>query len=180
MSNNIIKTSEYDAIEPMARVAAATVLSQQLSFCFERKYLSNIEHSDTFKLRKMNTSEVGKKPQWLKIEQIGKPLKDSAEECFTAMQKILSSCFIPNQAQLLFLLNSIGGVSSLYIGIRPIGEEVTNDFSENLNNFICGIWPGLRCYEATETEIGYIQKKIAGEDKKKYRSIVSLTGIPSV
>lgn len=105
--NNI--PAEYKSFEPTAKILAANALAESLSFCFERKYLANITCSNQFQL-KVKPSVVGHlEPFWIKIEQIGCPLKDSAEECFTAIQKILNSCFLPNQAQLLFLVNSIGG-----------------------------------------------------------------------
>ena len=95
-------------------------------------------------------------------------LKDSAEECFTAIQKILNSCFLPNQAQLLFLVNSINGIASLYLGIRSFNNDIVNsDFSENLNNFIQGIWPGLQSHEVNQKELDFIEKKLSGQSGKK-------------
>ena len=177
--NNI--PSEYNSFEPTAKILAANALAESLSFCFERKYLANINSSNHFQL-KVKPSVVGHlEPYWIKIEQIGCPLKDSAEECFTAIQKILNSCFLPNQAQLLFLVNSINGIASLYLGIRSFNSDIVNsDFTDNLNNFIQGIWPGLQSHEVNQGELGLIEKKLTGQVNKKYRSIFSLTGIPSM
>ena len=150
--------SEYKSFEPNAKILAANALAESLSFCFERKYLANIISSDQFQL-KVKPSVIGHlEPYWIKIEQIGCPLKDSADECFTAIQKILTSCFLPYQAQLLFLVNSIGGVASLYLGIRSFNCEVVDtDFAENLNNFIQGIWPGLQSHEVNQRELDVIE-----------------------
>lgn len=172
--------TKYDSFEPTAKILAANALSQSLSYCFERKYLNAIDEGNLFQLRARNVIEGQNSPHWLKIEQVGRPLKDSAEECFTAIQKILSSCFLPKQAQLLFLVNSVDGVASLYLGIRLFGNNVNSDFAENLNNFIGGIWPGLQSHEVKRNELEEIEGKISGKDSRKYRSIFSLTGIPSM
>lgn len=172
---------ELRKIEPVAKILAANALSQSLSFCFERKYLEGIEYGDAFRL-KAKPSLVGlAAPYWIKIEQVGHPLKDSAEECFTAIQKILTSCFLPNQTQLLFLLNSEDGVASLYLGIRSFNDDVVNNsFSENLNSFIQGTWPGLQSREVSSSELEFVGRKIAGKSGDKYRSVYTLTGIPSM
>jgi len=168
--------------EPMAKVLAANAISQTLSFCLERKYLSGIadSRSGSFSLQPSKAAQGHKVPQWLKIEQVGRPLKDSAEECFTAIQKILAACFIPKQLQLIFLVNSIGGVASLYLGIRPMAPEIENGFADDLQNFIKGIWPGLQSRPVIDKDLKEINDKISGKSKDKYRSIVSLTGVPSM
>ena len=173
--------SEHNSFEPTAKIMAANALAESLSFCFERKYLANIDNSNLFELKMEPSVCKLREPYWIKIEQIGCPLKDCAEECFTAIQKILTSCFLPNKAQLLFLVNSINGIASLYLGIRPIKEDVVNfDFVENLNNFIQGLWPGLKSYEANQNELDLIKKKLTGQTDKKYRNFFALTGIPSM
>lgn len=91
-------------IEPAAKALAATALSQTLSFCMERKYLEGISLSSSanpFHLEAID-STLKDEAYWLRIKQVGKPLRDSAEDCFTAIQKILYSCFLPNTIQLLF------------------------------------------------------------------------------
>ena len=169
-------------LEPQAKVHAATAMSQSLSYCFERKYLADIAINKAFTLKAKNTCEGQLEPSWIKVEQVGRPLKDNgAEECFTAIQKILSSCFLPKQVSLIFLVNCEDGVSSLYLGIRPYRKNaLSNDFAENLQNFISGLWAGLQCREVSAVDLKDIEKKIAGTDKNKYRSVYALTGIPSM
>ena len=169
-------------LEPQAKVMAATAMSQSLSYCFERKYLTDLATNQAFALKTKNSYEGQLEPSWIKIEQIGRPLKDNgAEECFTAIQKILSSCFLPQQAGLIFLVNCENGVSSLYLGIRPYSvNALSNDFAENLQNFISGLWAGLQSKEVTAKDLKFIEQKIAGTDKNKYRSVYALTGIPSM
>ena len=95
--------TNLQALEPQARVLAATAVSQSLSFCMERKYLTDISVSENeaFELEAIPTT-LESSASWIEIQQIGKPLDKSAEACFTAMQKILYSCFLPKEMQLLF------------------------------------------------------------------------------
>lgn len=171
-------------LEPQAKLMAATAMSQSLSYCFERKYLTDIAVNSGFSLKPKTVIEGQLYPSWIKIEQVGRPLKDDgAEECFTAIQKILTSCFLPKQVQLLFLVNCDDGISSMYLGIRPYSKDKLNmDFISNLNNFIAGLWAGLQCHEVfDDEELQSISKKISGEAKNgKYRCVYSLTGIPSM
>ena len=183
MGNLELQQQELEAFEPKAKIMAANAMSQSLSFCFERKYLNNIgvDGNTAFKLKKQASIIGQNEPYWIKIDQIGRPLKDSAEECFTAIQKMLTSCFLPSQIQLLFLVNSIDGVASLFLGIRPLNRgAVTNAFPENLNNFIHGIWPGLQSKEVGYGDLEFVREKMSGKTKRKFRRVVSLTGIPSM
>ena len=92
--------------EVAAKVMAATSVSQSLSFCMERKYLNGIGNANLNSLFSLQEIETTTKNcvSWIEIVQVGKPLSDSAEDCFTAMQKILYSCFMPKETQLLFLI----------------------------------------------------------------------------
>ena len=90
--------------ESIAKVLAATSISQSLSFCMERKYLEKIDDANLnpyFTLKEVPTTSKND-VSWLEITQVGKPLEQSSENCFTAMQKILYSCFMPKETQLLF------------------------------------------------------------------------------
>lgn len=166
-------------IEPMMKVVAATALSNSLSFCLERKYLHNIGMGNLFTLEAVAPT-AGSYASWIKINQVGKPLDDSAESCFTAIQKILYSCFMPKETQLLFLVVGRNGVTSLYVGIRtPDKATPSKSLVRNLNEFIKGIWPGVNTeilnYE--DEEIQEIQQEMADADLD---NVYSLTGIPSM
>ena len=92
--------------ESAAKVLAATSISQSLSFCLERKYLEKIGNPDLnpcFLLKEVETTSKND-VSWLEITQVGKPIDQSSENCFSAMQKILYSCFMPKETQLLFLI----------------------------------------------------------------------------
>ena len=79
------------------KMYAATAMAQTLSFSMERKYLERIGDENYNPLFKLQEIEITGKADvsWIEISQIGKPVKDDAENCFTAIQKILYSCFLP-------------------------------------------------------------------------------------
>ena len=112
MANELI-TREHDA-----KMLAATALSESLSFCMERKYLEQVTNSDS--VFEIETSPVtsATSVSWVEIKQIGRPLEKSAESCFTAIQKILYSCFLPKEMQLIFLVTGNSVENKLYLGLR--------------------------------------------------------------
>lgn len=164
--------------EPTARLMAATALSKALGFYLERKYLSEISENEIFSLDATSFSAGDQSVSWLLIEQVGKPLKDSAEECFTAIQKILSSVFLPDKVQLLFLVNCECGICRLYLGIRALAQTA-NDFTDSLKNYIKGIWPGLNCKHVSTRDVKTISEKMTSGGRK-YRNFAAITGIPSM
>ena len=105
--------AEAERFEPTAKILAANGIAQSLSFLTERKYLEGIRDDSTpFSLvmpsEKLDSPTA---PYWIQITQVGKPLDKETENCFTAIQKILTACFIPRNVQLLFLVNNENGVS---------------------------------------------------------------------
>ena len=100
---------ELQALEPAAKALAATAVSQTLSFCMERKYLQDITSEDNqlFEVEPLPTTSITQ-ATWIEVQQVGRPLEKSAESCFTAIQKILFSCFLPKDIQLLFLVTGNG------------------------------------------------------------------------
>ena len=116
---------QLQRFEPLAKTLVATNMAQSSSFCMERKYLQGIDGTgltNPFHLHAMapvSDSTV----KWIAISQIGRPLDNSAENCFTAIQKILYSCFLPKQVQLLFLVIGHAGKNSMYIGLRCPGQS---------------------------------------------------------
>lgn len=175
MANNL------QSLEPAAKVMAATAMSEAFSFCMERKYLQNI--SDTTKSLfslDIAPSSIEGVASWIQIKQIGKPIDDSAESCFTAIQKILYSCFLPKELQLLFLVKGDGITNRLYLGLRAPGKAIpAKSTVKNLNEFIKGIWPGLQTEVVSDSEEGISTfKKDICSDKLEY--VYALTGIPSM
>lgn len=169
-------------IEPAAKAMAATALSQTLSFCMERKYLENITNpvaENPFKVEAVE-STLKEEASWIRIKQVGKPLHDSAEDCFTAIQKILYSCFLPKTTQLLFLVESNGKENSMYLGLRSTSDNIkAKTYVKSLNEFVKGAWPGLQTEIVSETEEGLsnLKKDIASDN---FGYTYALTGIPSM
>ena len=185
MDNNDLIISEKELLtipdenfNPALRLMAANNLAQALSFCTERKYLE-VGNSQVQYVAK-DVLQGTLPAHWIKLRQVGKPLSDSTEDCFTAMQKILSSCFLPRRTQLIFLLKCEDGVSSLYIGVRPLCKDaLPNDFDESLNSFIKGVWPGVDVENCDKKDKDFLQSNFEKESKYKYRSAFAVTGIPS-
>lgn len=174
--------TQLQAIEPTAKVLAATALSQSLSFCTERKYLERIgdkSSNDIFRIEAI-PGTLKEEATWIEIKQVGKPLDNSAESCFTAIQKILYSCFLPKETQLLFLITGNGIENKLYLGLRATGENVrSKSIVKYLNEFIKGAWPGLqtRIVQETDGSLSTFKKEVT-EDV--FENIYALTGIPSM
>lgn len=174
--------NQLQAVEPAAKVLAATALSQSLSFCTERKYLEKIGDksvNDIFSLEVIPCT-LKEEATWIEIRQIGKPLEESAESCFTAIQKILYSCFLPKETQLLFLIVGNGIENKLYLGLRATGENIrSKNIVRYLNEFIKGTWPGLQTSVISETDENLTQFKRNVSDEL-FENIYALTGIPSM
>lgn len=165
------------------KMYAATAMAQTLSFSMERKYLEGIGNSDLnpiFKLGEIKSTP--KSPvSWINITQVGKPLQDNAEFCFTAMQKILYSCFIPRATQLLFLITNDGISNKMYLGIRPMNNTIDKRFTKQLSEFMKGQWPGLRCEPLNDSSLkeltDYATKSFVNGQSD---NVFAITGIPSM
>ena len=176
-----MEEQQLQRFEPLAKTLAATNMAQSLSFCMERKYLHEIAGTgdNIFQLKAiapMSDSSV----KWIGISQVGRPLENSAENCFTAIQKILYSCFLPKQVQLLFLVIGHEGRNSMYVGLRcPGRSNPPKSLVKNMCNYMRGIWPGLKAdvIKDQDATLDYFTQNIGGE---KYENVFALTGIPSM
>lgn len=176
--NSIFTQQERENFDSKAKVLAANGIAQSMSYTFERKYLNGITaNSSPMHLELLSRRmDLPSAPYWIKLSQVGKPIANSAEKCFTAIQKILNACFLPNKIQLIFLVQGNNGIYEMYLGLRSLDrEEIDATFVDSLSNFIKGIWPGVKCkrikdkLDATKTVI-----------MKEYDSIDAITGIPSM
>ncbi len=177
--DNMLTQQGKENFEPMAKVLAANGIAQSLSFTFERKYLHEISaSSDPLYLElPARHNVVPSVPYWIKISQVGRPLDDSAEKCFTAIQKILTSCFLPNKTQVIFLVHGMGGKFEMFLGLRLRDKDVLNSsFVDSLNDFIKGVWPGMKCERIKPQQLDAIKEEI----NEKYDCIDAITGIPSM
>lgn len=167
-----------ERFEPMAKMLAANGIAQSLSFTMERKYLnriSSVSNPMCFELISKK-QDLPSAPYWIEISQIGKPVDNSAEKCFTAIQKILMASFLPAKTQLIFLVNGDNGVFKIYLGLRSLNkDDVSSSFVDSFSDFMKGIWPGLKC-KRIKGELEYIKKNIC----QKYDCIDFLSGIPSM
>ena len=165
------------------KMYAATAMAQTLSFSMERKYLERIgdeSYNPLYRMHEVNTTSKAN-VSWIEITQIGKPIKDDAGDCFTAIQKILYSCFMPQETQLLFLIVKNEGVNRMYLGIRPMGKNVNKNITRYLNDFIKGAWPGLQSRIIKEPDQEEALKQFSTNIKdEKWEYIYALTGIPSM
>jgi len=165
--------------EPAAKLMAATAVSQSFAFCMERKYLQNIEKGELFSLKAIPAA-IENDVAWIRITQVGKPLKEDAESCFTAIQKILYSCFLPKEMQLLFLVVGEHQESSLYLGLRNPGKgRPSKSIVKNLNEFILGVWPGLKTEIILDgcSTLDEVKNALSTE---QFENVYALTGIPSM
>ncbi len=173
-----LSETQIAKFEPMAKMMAANGIAQSLSFTSERKYLNCISDRTVpfyLEIPKNHRIDSPSDPYWIKITQVGKPLEDSAENCFTSIQKILTSCFIPHKVQLIFIVNNNNGIYNLYLGVRPLEKEtITPKFADSLSNFISGVWPGLKC----SRERGNLEN--IKTQLKSFDCVDAITGIPSM
>lgn len=169
--------------ESIAKVLAATSISQSLSFCMERKYLEKIDDANLnpyFSLTEVISTSKND-VSWLEITQVGKPLEESVENCFTAMQKILYSCFMPKETQLLFLILGSEKQNRLYLGVRPMSTIIKKNITKYLSEFMKGVWPGLHCHTIKdESEDEGLQSFSSLIRKDSLEYVYALTGIPSM
>jgi len=174
--------SNLARIEPAAKVLAATGLAQSLSFCMERKYLDGISgpHTQGFHLSAIS-STLKDEATWIAINQVGKPVDDASESCFTAIQKILYASFLPREAQLLFLITWDGTENKMFLGVRGLSDDVKSKrLAESLNEFMKGAWPGLQTTVIPESESPALDRLKADIKGEEYEYVYSITGVPSM
>lgn len=174
----MLSQQERERFEPMAKVLAANGIAQSLSFSMERKYLDGISSVSKPIHLELGTkhTDLPTEPYWIKISQIGRPTDDSAEKCFTAIQKILTTCFMPHKTQLIFVVRGKDGVNEMFLGLRSfVKSEIDSSFADSLEDFIKGIWPGIKC-KRIKGNLDDVRKDITSN----YDYIDALTGIPSM
>lgn len=170
-------------IKPLVSVMASTAMAQSIKFCTERKYLRRLG-DECFSLKYKNNEHEAPLPvYWLKINRVGKPLDDSYEYCFSAIQKILQSYHSPGKIELLFLVKSENKLFHLYIGQRYLDDKVPSFAEQNqFKDFIESLWPGVGSENISKDSVNIyseedIQKISSGEINPK---VLSITGIPSM
>lgn len=176
--STILTNQELERFEPTAKILAANGIAQSLSFTLERKYLNGISSCSSPMHLELATKrkDLPTTPFWIKISQVGRPIEDSPEKCFTAIQKILTTCFLPNKTQLIFLVRGGNGKYEMYLGLRSlVKDEIDSTFMDSLNDFIKGIWPGMKC-NRVKGNLEHIKEEM----KTRFDCIDAVTGIPSM
>lgn len=168
--------------EPLAKALAASSMAQSLSFCMERKFLQDVDGDGQITPFHLNAIAPvsDSSVRWISISQIGKPIENSAENCFTAIQKILYSCFLPKQVQLIFLVTGREGINGMYVGLRSPGQSTPpRSLVKSLCNYMKGIWPGLKAevLKNDDAALEYVAQNMGDE---KFENVIALTGIPSM
>lgn len=178
----MLPVSKY---EPEAKILASKMMSEAVSFCLDRKYLQNVTESDIIEL-KANSIGDPLKAAWIRIDQIGHPLDENTENCFSAIQKILYSCHAPKVMQFLFLVMGDGTENHLYVGLRPFpGSKIGSEVAL-LSKFIKGIWPGIEttiiAKEDKDVGLSNLKKSIELDraNKEALGDVYAVTGIPSI
>lgn len=174
----MLTQKEKENFEPTAKILAANGIAQSLSFTSERKFLNDITPNSSPLYMELVTrrKDLPSSPYWIRITQVGKPIDDSAEKCFTAIQKILTASFLPSKIQLIFLVHGKKEGYEIYLGLRSLVKgEIDSTFVDSLNDFIKGIWPGMKCQRVK----GNLEQ-VKDDISKKYEFIDAMTGVPSM
>ncbi len=165
-------------LEPLIKVASATMMAQSLSYCLERKNLVGItQPNDFYKLvcssKGDKSEQIKREIKWLKIEQVGRPLNDDGiASCFEALQKILRSCALPN-SKLFFLVIGDGNTYNMYLGLR----NKENNIISSVKDFMDVSWAGIRTKVIENTiEEQPLQQYLSN----KYSNAHCITGIPTL
>lgn len=159
-------------------VLAASMMSQTLNCCAERKYLDSLSQNDS--LIEIVSSDAGqilfREISWLKVTQVGKPINNTVSSCFGYIQKILLSCALP-ETKLTFLVVGDGKTNEIYLGLEN-DSGVARSMSSSvaaLNNFAKVCWPGLKLEQFDE------EKDLLKEHfTRTYNSVQAITGIPTL
>ena len=167
----------------ISRVKLAENLVSGVQYLSKRELLAEYSANNSLiSLGCKDASFINSSIEWMKIEQVGICSNYSTHQYFSAIQKVLFSCHRPERSQIIFMLNGDGDKINMYLGVKRINEAEIQDsdftFTENLSAYLSTLLPG--------SKVKYIKDFDAnGEDlvksiqKKQYRHLYSLTGIPS-
>lgn len=173
MDNETLNKIDSEILSTAAIVAEMAI--QPISLDLQRKYLDidgfSIEAKGIAKESDYSPEECN--ISWLEITQIGKPLDDSPETIFSAIQKILQACN-SKCAKLLFLISSRRGTYTIHLGIKNGKEEDKIDINA-FGEYAKGCWNGLKCHDVKTTVSDVFKTEV--KDNIEVRAI---TGVPSM
>jgi len=177
---------DFSAIDDAKiKMLMATGMSQSLIYALSRQYL---DYSPTMlekpKFLKADQPIDISMPSLIKLERIGRNIREDMNETLISLQTTLQMCHSPGRCQLVFLVTGNGKSNSIYLGVRSLDSCMNSDeFVEDyLGHWIESNWNG--------TKISYLPLKSLGKEcltsdilKKElseFRSGIAITGIPSV
>ena len=163
------------------KMQLADSISQSLLFSLERQYLE-VPFSDATYIQSVPSAQVlVEQPSFLRLEQVGQESADNKGQPFVALQTALEACHLPGRYNLQFLVASDGRQNSVYLGGRSLDsfKFPVEDFTENLQHFFQGNWPGTRMSACTPEDAEF-QQQILSPLNSNMRFATAVTGIPSL
>lgn len=155
---------------------AGDALSKSLLFALERDYLAGPVFENNY-IRLLPEKPAGQADlAFLEVEQVGKPVNDTGQEYFKAVQTTLASCHDPRYT-LVFVISSDGLHNRIFLGVNArVPDAQPKIFAEQLGQFLCSNWPGTRVRPVANYRqiIDHIHVPLSS-----YRYARAFTGIPS-
>ena len=174
---NLLPLSQGN-LDVMAKTATATAMALSTSYCLERKGLCDVTYENSFLeiLKRTDGKSDFVNLNWVKVEQVGKPLGTNFQSCYSALQNILHSCALPRQ-QLVFLIIGEKGIFNIYIGLHGHSGTIAKNATtiKEIDSFINVCWPGM-----STTLVNQYDSTIKEFSKKKFDKAYAFTGIPSL
>ena len=156
---------------------AGDALSKSLLFALERDYLDGPVFENNYVRLQPGEEAAGQADlAFLEVEQVGKPVNDTGQEYFKAIQTTLAACHDPRYS-LVFVISSDGLRIRIYIGVNArIPDAQPKIFAGQLGQFLCSNWPGtrVRAVEDYRQVVDHVHVPLSS-----YRYARAFTGIPS-
>jgi hypothetical protein len=155
---------------------AGDALSKSLLFALERDYLDGPVFENNY-VRLLPGEQAGQADlAFLEVEQVGKPVNDTGQEYFKAIQTTLAACHDPRYS-LVFVISSDGLRNRIYLGVNArVPDAQPKIFAAQLGQFLCSNWPGTRVRPVDDYRqvVDNVHVPLSS-----YRYARAFTGIPS-
>ncbi len=181
-TETMIEPVPSSALVPRQKPSAETlmqagdVLSKSLLFALERDYLDGPVFENNYVRLLPGDATVQADLAFLEVEQVGKPVNDTGQEYFKAIQTTLAACHDPRYS-LVFVISSDGLRNRIYIGVNArVPDAQPKIFAGQLGQFLCSNWPGtrVRAVEDYRQVVDHVHVPLSS-----YRYARAFTGIPS-
>lgn len=166
---------------PIPKVKVAENLVEGVKYLAKRDILADISMRESeFALTCKEAKYLDFPIEWVKIGQVGLCHEFTNHQYYSAIQKVLLSCYKPDSFQFVYLVYGDGEKLTLYLGVRQLEMDGDNceAMVEGLASFISDILPGTNAqYIGSVNESGNeIRKKI---EDRTFKNLCAFTGIPS-